>query len=96
MLSFHIDSGYVVTWLGVFLRVSHMHPWWMETWWMVRGEYSGVKVKVTRMIEATLRIFLGLKFSIPGFFGWENILIFWGCLYLSRNVFGVFQTLKII
>ena len=31
MLSFHIDSGYVVTWLGVFLRVSHSYPWWMET-----------------------------------------------------------------
>ena len=32
MLSFHdIDSGYVVTWLGVFLRVSHTYPWWMET-----------------------------------------------------------------
>ena len=55
MLSFHIDSGYVVTWLGVFLRVSHTHSGWMETidakLLMVRGEYSGVKVKVTWMIE---------------------------------------------
>ena len=30
MLSFHIDSGYVVTWLGVFLRVSHSYPWCMD------------------------------------------------------------------
>ena len=44
MLSFHIDSGYVVIWLSVFLRVSHTYPWWMETTdaklLMVRGVYS--------------------------------------------------------
>ena len=55
MLSSDINSGYVVTWLGVFLRVLHTYPWWMKTTdaklLMVRGEHSGVKVKVTWMIE---------------------------------------------
>ena len=44
MLSSHINSGYVVTWLGVFLRVLHTYPWWMKTTdaklLMVRGAYS--------------------------------------------------------
>ena len=56
MLSFHINSGYVVTWLGVFLRVLHTYPWWMKTTdaklLMVRGVYSEY-----------------LKFSILRFFG---------------------------
>ena len=42
------------------------------------------------------RIFLGLKFSIPGFFGWENLANFLdGWLDLIMDFFGIQINLKI-